>query len=81
MKAPYKVKSFYQVKTYIGLDTEETNATYSFISYNKAKEWFETEIKRANSKYLVELLSVVEVQETKDKSETKSEYLVLGDNL
>ena len=81
MEAPYKVKSFYQVRTYIGLDTEETNATYSFTSYNKAKEWFESETKRANNKYLVELLSVIEVQETKDKGETKSEYLVLGDNL
>ena len=81
MTAPYKVKSFYQVRTYIGFDIEETNAIYSFTSYNKAKEWFETETKRADNKYTVELLSVVEVQETKDKSGTKSQYLVLGDNL
>ena len=80
MKAPYKVSSFYQVRTYIGLDTEEINVTYSFKSYNKAKECFETEIKRADNEYLVELLSVLEIQETRDKSRTESKYLALGDN-
>lgn len=81
MKAPHKVKSLYQVRTYIGLDTDETNSCITFNSYKKAKERFEQETTRANREYLVELLSVVEIQETKDTSKTESQYLSLGDNL
>ena len=81
MKAPHKVKSLYQVRTYIGLDTDETNYFISFNSYKKAKERFEEEVTRANREYLVELLSVVEIQETKDTSKTESQYLALADNL
>ena len=81
MKAPHKVQSFYQVRTYCGLNTDETNSCTSFNSYNKAKTCFNEEVKRAMKEYLVELLSVIEIQETKDKSKTNSQYLVLGDNL
>jgi len=81
MKAPHKVQSFYQVRTYYGLNTDETTSCLSFNSYNKAKKYFEKETKRANREYLVELLSVVEIQETKDTSKTESQYLSLGDNL
>ena len=81
MEVPHKVKSFYQVRTYIGLDTEETNSFYSLNSYNKAKEYFKAEVERAGKEYLVELLSVTEIQETKDKSKTESKCFVLGDNL
>lgn len=81
MKPPYRVKSFYQIRTYIGLDTDETNYCLSFNSYNKAKEYFSEEVKRARKEYLVELLSVVETQDTKDESRTESQYLTLGDNL
>ena len=81
MKAPHKVKSLYQVRTYIGLDTDETNSCITFNSYKKAKERFEEEVTRANREYLVELLSVVEIQETKDTSKTESQYLTLADNL
>ena len=81
MKAPHKVKSLYQVRTYIGLDTDETNYCITFNSYKKAKERFEEEVTRANREYLVELLSVVEIQETKDTNKTESQYLALADNL
>ena len=82
MKAPHKVKSLYQVKTYIGLDIiDEENYCITFNSYKKAKERFEEEVTRANREYLVELLSVVEIQETKDTNKTKSQYLTLADNL
>lgn len=81
MTAPHKVKSLYQVRTYIGLDTDETNYCISFDSYKKAKEHFEKEVTRANREYLVELLSVVEIQETKDTSKTETSYLALADNL
>lgn len=81
MKAPHKVQSFYQVRTYIGLDTDETSDCITFNSYKKAKACFNEEIKRAMKEYLVELLSVVEIQETKDTSKTESQYLVLADNL
>lgn len=81
MKAPHKVKSFYQVREYVGLDINETNYCITFNSYKKAKEHFEEEITKANREYLVELLSVVEIQETKDTSKTESQYLTLADNL
>ena len=81
MKAPHKVKSFYQVRTYIGLDTDETNSCLSFNSYNKAKEHFEKEVSKARYEYLVELLAVVEIQNTTDKSRTESQYLTVGNNL
>ena len=81
MKPPYKVKSFYQVVTYIGMDTDETTSQTSFGKYDNAKIFFEEEVKKANKEYLVELLSVVETQETEDESRTESQYLTLGDNL
>ena len=81
MKAPHTVKSLYQVKTYIGLDTDEANYYITFNSYKKAKERFEEEVTRANKEYLVELLSVVEIQETKDTNKTEAQYLALADNL
>ena len=81
MKAPHKVKSLYQVRTYVGLDTDETNYCITFNSYKKAKERFEEEVSKAKYEYLVELLSVVEIQETKDTNKTESQYLALADNL
>ena len=81
MKAPHKVKSFYQVRTYIGLDTDETSYCISFNSYKKAKEHFEKEVGKAKYEYLVELLSVVEIQDTVDNNRTESQYLTLGNNL
>lgn len=81
MKAPHKVKSFYQVRTYIGMDIDETTSCISFDSYKKAKEHFEKEVSKARYEYLVELLSVVEIQNTTDKSRTESQYLTLGNNL
>ena len=81
MKAPHKVKSLYQVRTYIGLNTDETIYCITFNSYKMAKERFEEEVTRANREYLVELLSVVEIQETKDTNKTESQYLALADNL
>lgn len=81
MKAPHKVKSFYQVRIYVGLDTDELNYCVSFNSYKKAKERFEEEVTRANKEYLVELLSVVEIQKAKGTNKTESQYLALADNL
>ena len=81
MKAPHKVKSFYQVRTYIGMDIYETTSCLSFNNYNKCKAYFNEEVKRANHEYLVELLSVVEIQNTTDESRTESQYLALADNL
>ncbi len=81
MKAPHKVKSLYQVRTYIGLDTDEINYCITFDSYKKAKEHFEKEVSKARYEYLVELLSVVEMQETKDTNKTESQYLALANNL
>ena len=81
MKPPYKVKSFYQVKAYVGFNIDGIVSCDSFSSYNKALENFEAEVEKAHRKYLVELLSVVEIQETEDESKTESQYLTLGDNL
>lgn len=81
MKAPHKVQSFYQVRTYIGWDINETTSCLSFSSYDKCKAYFNEEVKRANNEYLVELLSVVEIQNTTDKSKTESQYLTLANNL
>lgn len=81
MKAPHKVKSFYQVRTYLDLDRDETGFCLSFNSYNKAKEHFEKEVNKAKYEYLVELLSIAEIQNTTDKSRTVSQYLTLGSNL
>ena len=81
MKPPYKVQSFYQVRTYIGMNVDETTSCNSFSSYNKALENFEEEVEKAHKEYLVELLSVVEVQDKKDEGITESQYLTLGDNL
>lgn len=81
MKPPHKTKSFYQVITYLGFSYEEINYFISFNSYNKAKAYFNEEVKKAMKEYLVELLSIVEVQRTKDESKTWSRKLVLGNNL
>ena len=81
MKPPYKVKSFYQVRTSTGMDVDQTVSCNSFDSYNKARDNFEEEVKEAKHEYLVELLSITETQETEDESKTESHYLTLGDNL
>ena len=81
MKPPYKVQSFYQVRTYTGMDVDQTVSCNSFDSYNKARDNFEEEVKEARKEYLVELLSVVEIQDKKDEGITESQYLTLGDNL
>ena len=81
MKPPYKVQSYYQVRTYAGHDTDETVSCNSFSSYSKALKNFEEEVKEVQKEYLVELLSVVETQEVKGTFKTMSQYLTLGDNL
>ena len=76
-KAPNKVQSYYQVIVYMDSTLEDVASKLSFTSYSKALNRYNTELMRQVNP-VVELLSVVEIQ--KDKNKSESIYNSLANN-